>query len=768
MNKKLNTVMLNRKDAIIVDRTDVNSSDHDYKMALIATASKNLESLGYKLSTELANALLDTSVTDIVDTAKFLTDTIRHNLGGDVEYHPMYPGFPDSVLERSEAELYFDALIYAATGFQVLPFDPVKEVETKHMAERLTALKTINLADRETAKEIASNLMASSVAFSQDDKADLLTINDSFDNFEEFIPDKMPNKENLTWLAAEYMTKMKPEMNPFVNKMKSATDILRLIVARNGGDTSLTELTKFKRLPNPEIRLYAKKLVNMSDVEPEMYKRQELFKKLSECYHFRGIKDKKMQTLLDKLYNKEIERSFSSKRDHAIKAGDYNKLISLYKNAPGQMGADIARLALLATEQENYNLAKAALCTNYRINAEKMSPLNLLKADAVLKSRVVEKPFAVYSPKKGLANPYLKVDERKALPEDLVSALSSITKYSLEERYANKRPLGKVYIEEGLKEIKIPSQQRSNSKGSTGMSFGSKFPFDDKIKCLRSFIWWTNSKNRDYVDIDLSASMYDKDLEKITDISYYNLQGNGLGVHSGDIRDGGPVGGKGAAEFIDLNLDVLKTKYDNAAYVMFSAYVYSGENFADTPCKFGWMESDHTPAKLFDITKAQKAIELNSESRRGIPLLFDIKNHKMIWMDRNPKEMADFSIKNLNALHGGNNGLTYANSNMVEAYRAINMIAPDLHTLMTMHAEARGEIVNTPEEADTIFTVERVSQEEYPNAKEFICAYDNADILGDLVSDELSLKDKTYFKELEEAQKEAEAMADHESDVEER
>lgn len=766
MNYLLNKVFLNRKDSVYVEKQEDNIPE-DYKKALITTASKNLESLGYKMSKDLVAELLDTSADEIVHAVTFITDTIKNRLGGSVEYHPMYPGFPDSVMERTEVELYFDALIYAISDFTILPFDTESERKIKELELGFTKLKTIELADINTPKEIASNLMSSQIAFPQDDKNDLMTILGHYTDIRELLPQKIPNKENLTWLVCEYMDKMEPSKNPFMKYLNSATDILRIAAVRSGYDSSLTDEIKFKKPSRPEVRLYANYLLKMKDTESEMYKHTQLFKKLSEVCYFRTIKNPKLQTLLDKLYNKDIERSFMSKRDALIKQNDYMKLVSLYKEAPGQMGADLARLSLMAQKQPNYYLAKAQLCTELRKNVKKMSTLNLLKVESLLQTRTEKNEFTVYSPKKGLSNPYMKVDEREPLRKDLVENLTNIIKEQLQERYEKKRPLGKVYIDEALKDIKIPSQQRANSKGSTGMSFGSKFDIKG-IDYLRSFIWWTNSEKTHYVDIDLSAAIYDKDLNKITDISYYNLKGSGLGVHSGDIRNGGPVGGKGAAEFIDLDLKELKKpiRERNPAYVMFSVRIYDGDNFADTPCKFGWMQSDHQPEKLFDITKVEKAIDLNTESRRAIPVLFDIENNKMIWMDRNPREMADFSIKNLNAIIGGNNNLTYTSSDMVEAYRAIHTTTPNLYSLFQIHAITRGEIVDDPKEADTLFTVERVGKEEYPNGKEFVCAYDNDEIVGDLISDELSTKDIDFYKNLEQEREchIAEAIAIHEAD----
>ena len=472
MNNKLNEIVFRRKEAIFIEQTDNDISINDYKQVLIATAAKNLESLGYTFSPELAYKMLNASVEDIIKMAQFLTDEIRHKLGGDVEYHPLYPGFPESVLERSEATLFFDALVYAISGFEVLPFDTAHEREAKEEGERVSKFKQISLADIEAVKEIASNLMASQVAFSQDDKDDLFTIYDNYkSSFTDFIPKKVPNKENLTWLAAEYMKRESPYENPFLEKMNSATDVLRLIIARCGGDTSLTEKPRFKSLPRSETTAYAKKIAYMKNAESDIYQRSRMFKRLSEAYHFRNIKDDKVQELLDKLYSNNLERSFLGKRDAAIEEGNYSKLIGMYKRNPGQMGADIAMLARMALKEKDYGVAKAALCSNFRENVGKMSTLTLLKVEAMLRGSMEHKDVAIFAPKKGLVNPWMQIEKRQELPEDIITPLVNITRYALKERYAAKRPMGKVYIEEGLKNIKIPSQQRTNSKGSIGMTY---------------------------------------------------------------------------------------------------------------------------------------------------------------------------------------------------------------------------------------------------------------------------------------------------------
>ncbi len=57
--------------------------------------------------------------------------------------------------------------------------------------------------------------------------------------------------------------------------------------------------------------------------------------------------------------------------------------------------------------------------------------------------------------------------------------------------------------------MKIPSAQRTDSKGAQTLPYGSQIDLEKDTKTLRGFIWWTNV-DRNHVDIDLSATFYDK------------------------------------------------------------------------------------------------------------------------------------------------------------------------------------------------------------------------------------------------------------------
>src|SRR4051794_28746986 len=77
---------------------------------LIATAAKNVESLGYVLSEGLVEKLTRLNPVQVDAFYQRLVKDLRALVGARRPFHPMYPNFPKQVMEMTEAELYFNAL----------------------------------------------------------------------------------------------------------------------------------------------------------------------------------------------------------------------------------------------------------------------------------------------------------------------------------------------------------------------------------------------------------------------------------------------------------------------------------------------------------------------------------------------------------------------------------------------------------------------------------------------------------------------------------
>ena len=84
----LNNFLLKRKDAVYIVGNEPSTT---YKLQLITTGAKNLEELGYTLTSNLIGEMIKAKDEDIIKTFEFLESKLIDRLGGNLEYHPMYP-----------------------------------------------------------------------------------------------------------------------------------------------------------------------------------------------------------------------------------------------------------------------------------------------------------------------------------------------------------------------------------------------------------------------------------------------------------------------------------------------------------------------------------------------------------------------------------------------------------------------------------------------------------------------------------------------------
>ena len=90
---------------------------------------------------------------------------------------------------------------------------------------------------------------------------------------------------------------------------------------------------------------------------------------------------------------------------------------------------------------------------------------------------------------------------------------------------------------------------------------------------------------------------------------------------------------------------------------------------------------------------------MTADTRIAIPLIIDALERKVIWCDmalrRNPRWQ--------NNVHSNLSGIGATLQSLADLNK------PNLLELLTLHARARGEAVETPEEADTVFSLWRAA-----------------------------------------------------------
>ncbi len=238
----------------------------------------------------------------------------------------------------------------------------------------------------------------------------------------------------------------------------------------------------------------------------------------------------------------------------------------------------------------------------------------------------------------------------------------------------------------------MPFSQRSASRSLRAIARGSKFDLPEG-NTVRFFCWWRNLDSDEEgpgrVDLDLSASFFDRDWQSKGEIAYYNLRESQC-FHSGDITSAP----KGACEFIDINLpSVLEM---GARYVVMSVLSYTGQRFVDLPeCFGGWMmRLRPNSGEVFEAKTVQDKVDITASTRACVPVIIDAQGHSVYWADLGLKSQRQINNAARNSV------------GMSQIGRAIvNLNKPTLHDLLLMHAEGRGEVVGKKEDADTVFDV---------------------------------------------------------------
>lgn len=206
---------------------------------------------------------------------------------------------------------------------------------------------------------------------------------------------------------------------------------------------------------------------------------------------------------------------------------------------------------------------------------------------------------------------------------------------------------------------------------------------------IRLFIWWTNTKKGQRVDIDLSVMIFDENLCKKGHVSFTCLKNEKYEIyHSGDITNGGDVDGDGVAEFIDFDPEVVVKA--GGRYIAVNIISYNGVQFNHLEnCKFGWMErEDLNSNELFEPKTVRQKLDVTSQCTSIIPVLFDCKTREIIWVDTTLIE--DKCAVKIEGSLTPMNGILYY---------YINPLRDNLYNLAQLHVQAReGEQVKTIEE----------------------------------------------------------------------
>ncbi|MCO7223243.1 TerD family protein [Pleionea sp. CnH1-48] len=647
--------------------------------------------LGYVFSEQAAKPIANDKSLE-----KEVFNVLQSLVGANKSWEPFYPNFPKQVANASDIELFLNSIThYWACG----QWKPQYTKESRLPLFEEIKLKKIELLPKDELLSLFYELLSSNGSISEKDYEIIYSLLRLFDEAKllENLPEEVPFKEVRCQLLA---FSLELNLSRIVSMgVTNTTDVLRVATALSGGDISLAANTKFKlkRRYRKWLVLELEKVINEDDVKRHAKK----WKRLFHCLHIGEYKAaSKSNDIADKLRNAKLKGMNTEVEAALLKKNDVIILEKLLSK-PGEFARRLDHLLRIFTEEKAQNLLaqfnEVVDQVDTRVLIQMLGHFRhriVSQRDHIVHGKTETLHTRVALPKGQIANVKVLKSKLKDIDPRILADVVELIEKNLKERFSRLPSLGKVWIDPELAKCPVPIQMRSASEGLKIVQRGTRMPMGDK-NTLRFFIHWVGE------DIDLSAAFLTEKLKFHSEIAYYKLKRNSKdgyqAVHSGDITYAPAP--EGACEFIDINLDSINT--DEIRYIAMDIRVYEGPPFPAQEANVGWMMRDGLgeAGEVFDAKTVEQRISISATSYSCMVAMFDVKKKEVIWLDL---------LGTSNYLKGGNNVANnrFNIEDLLEA--SLNFHQVSMYDLLHLHAQARGEVVQSPIESESQFNKELI------------------------------------------------------------
>lgn len=605
---------------------------------------------------------------------------------GDGNYRPLYDGFPQQVMEMSESELFLNAIIHYWSNGEWVPNAYTK---AKPTAFEHPSYKVLCPCSEAEFNRIFTDILSVNQSITPMDKE---VVKWFLENGVCIYPIEIPFKENYCMVLSML------NIEDGIPYSYTYTDILRVAVYMSGGDISLSGNTKFRLTNKQRSRIMtlleiksSRELVgqafldSLEDLKKHRNKWLALFNHIhADSKRFRKPCYANAQRVVELL-------RFHADKIHTWNAKIENlefciKLHELSKR-PGELARRLNALLLEAQGKKIFantrvDPAEDVVVSWFKSVAHKISNKVLFELYTYFEDRREDqKQRTVFI--KGARKP-VKLTPLKALPKDIVDKVQDEIITTVRGKLIEWPKLGKVIIDEKLKNIPLPANMRSISETDTPVARGTRMPINvDHTKTVRFYVHWKDERGRE--DLDLSATLLGMG-QRIT-VSWNGLCKLGgkecLVAHSGDVRHR-----KGdCAEYIDINIKELRKQ--GFRYVLVDVRNFERRSLKSLNPAFGYMEREHPESnKTWVPNTVAASWRLQSEAKACIAVMIDLETMEYIPLDVDSNSIT----------------ATGDTESLLTAMR-MYMEPPKLsvHDLVMWHAEARGaEVVDQAEEGEEV------------------------------------------------------------------
>lgn len=681
---------------------------------LISALNLEVATLGFSLDSLLIDALRTIGNDRFMQLRESILSDITSISGADRSYRRLFNDFPYSTPDQKDYmeqrimgfmanELniplggnrittlscghVIDSALFDIDSFGACPICQMQVPELSSPDEALydfkalTPLRMLSVSTDGFRAE-GNALLARNSSLSEDEKAFLRSCIDGGTTFD--LPDAL-YRENVPFAFKLFGSKISP-------LLAGATDVLRIatFLSNPEGDLSLSENTKFKLTTSQKREILAL-LEQRSNLAEDMLRHREKWLRLGERLTPASEKNKarfpKVALAFDRLRNEPNSIvTFNKQMEEALRVARVDQaFIDLMVERPGEFARKIDVMLRKTADTD-------IVLNGFEKIVSRIPERTMLELRKYLATRNDVKS-RIFIPKGRVNKMQVVEDKRAPLPTDAVTRAIEVIDGDLRARYSEKEAMGKVYIDPILKEVVLPFNRRGDSSVSDNLATkGSRFPFNGDV--IRMFVWWHDVTSGDSynnrVDVDLSIVYYDENMQQTGYVSFQNLRG-AASVHSGDIQSAP----NGASEFIDFDVNAMVKS--GVRYVASSVISYTGQSFDDFECYAGYMERDAMKSgKVYEPKSVKLRFDIKGKNTTAVPLLFDVVERKVIYAD----------LATGGSRYGAVSQMTDKNKALTEAMLAMPDRKPTVFDVVYLNASARGEIVDTPEEADFVFDID--------------------------------------------------------------
>lgn len=609
----------------------------DNPNARVAVAE--LLNLGWLVDPRTLNRVEDAELVRVLDAARTVA-------GVDRSYTPLYPNFPAQVRDLSTLELIIDQILHYWTLGAPLVDQTVVVRPGLPLADMLTASKPLSVVSKDAGAILAHKILVQAMALSEQDvdlvRAILRTskVNSSLDSLFEGVT----NRENRQHLVLAL------NANKRINR-----DVLAVAALRNALDSDDALRTVLALYTHGEGEKYERAARHLSDVDygavmmdsmpnevretlvirlgsltkgfraDSLVGHRKMWRRVMRYVHpysTRAARNVDSRRALDIIHSNIEYKTYASLVEEAFANGDMKTALGLLENNAGNLYRRLSQLL-------DNGVDSAELVAVLGRVGDKPRMTTLISAYNGLQARASGRDGVLRVA--GRSNFMRDNTTRKKVSKTDLKAVTDAVRAAMERKIiaGTDAPSKAVAVSS---DAPVNLVRRDAAVSDRSVNRGERFTLAEDGNVLRVFVQWYNGKHH-RVDLDLGAVLLDSQYRQVASVDYASYHNKrGYATYSGDLVDA--PGTKGAAEFIDIDLNAVGRVQPNAEWVAMTVNSYTGQPLDDVDHFAGAMiRTDGDKGAIFDPRTVTNAFTSVTKSTRVAPLIVNLRTREMVWID---------------------------------------------------------------------------------------------------------------------------------------